>query len=100
MNASRERKVQRMEKDEERGYRHMIVLDIRTIILEFFLLCIVVADIILILIRLAKFSICRNVCDCKNVRCLFRVVCKKYNNKLTDEECEELIQFVNNRKKA
>lgn len=76
----------------------MIVFDIRTIILGFFLLCIVVADIILILIRLVKLFICRNVHDCKNRKCLFSVICKKYNDKLTNEEYEELIQLVNSRK--
>lgn len=77
----------------------MIVLDIRTIFLGLFLLCIVVADIILVLIRLTKYIICKNVHECKNRKCLFSVICKKYNDKLTDEEYEELIQLVKSRKK-
>lgn len=77
----------------------MIVFDIRTIILGIFLLCIIIADIILILIRLVKLIICRNVCDCKNRKCLFNVICKKYNDRLADEEYEELIQLVKSRKK-
>ena len=76
----------------------MIVFDTRTIILGVFLLCMVVSDIILIVIRLIKYFICRDVYDCKNRKCLFSVICKKYDDRLTNEECEELIQLIHNRK--
>ena len=84
---------------QERRYKNMIVLDIRTIILGLFLLCTVVADIILILIRLVKLFICKNVRDCKNGKCFVSVTCKKYDSSLTHEECEELMQLLNGRKK-
>lgn len=77
----------------------MIVLDIRTIILGFFFLCMVVMDIILILIRLVKLFVCKNVRDCRNRTCFVSEICKKYDPTLTEEEYEELIQLVNSREK-
>lgn len=72
----------------------MIILDLRTIILGLFFLGMVVADIILILIRLVKLYICRDVCDCRNRKCLYGAICKKYNDKLTDEEKEKLFAVL------
>lgn len=77
----------------------MIILDLRTIILILFFACIIIADIIIILLRLVKLFICRNIQSCKNSKCLFREICKKYDSHLTDEEYEELIQLVNSREK-
>lgn len=74
----------------------MIVLDIRMILLAVFFACIIIADIFIVLIKVTKFIICRNVQDCKNRKCLVSETCKKYNSKLTKEECEELIELVNN----
>lgn len=77
----------------------MIILDLRTIILMLFFTCIIIADIIIILLRLVKLFICRNIQNCKNRKCLFCEICRKYDSRLKDEEYEELIQLVNSRKK-
>lgn len=69
-------------------------MDIREIIIASYVVLCIVADVILLLIRLTKFYTCRKIKNCKNRKCIVRATCNKYDATLTEEEYNYLIQLV------
>ena len=58
------------------------------------MICIVVASIIYLLIRLVKLITCRGIEECRNRKCVFNEICSKYDSRLTEEEANELYKLI------
>lgn len=47
-----------------------------------------------IVVRLWYFVKCRRIEDCKNEKCIFKEFCFRYQDGITEEEAEELIEYI------
>ena len=64
------------------------------LIMAFCMICIVVASIIYLSIRLVKLITCRGIEECRNRKCVVNEICSKYDSRLTDEEANELYKLI------
>ena len=67
---------------------------IEVLIMALCMICIVVASIIYLLIRLVKLFTCRDVKECRNRKCVVNETCSKYDSRLTEEEANELYKLI------
>ena len=67
--------------------------NIGVLIVALCMICMAVASIIYLLIRLVKLYTCRDVKDCRNRKCVFNEICSKYDSRLT-EEANELYKLI------
>ena len=67
---------------------------IEVLIMALCMICIVVASIIYLLIRLVKLVTCRDVKECRNRKCVVNETCSKYDSRLTEEEANELYKLI------
>lgn len=67
---------------------------IGVLIVTLCMICITVASIIYLLIRLVKLVACRGIEECRNRKCVFNEICSKYNSRLTEEEANELYKLI------
>ena len=58
------------------------------------MICIAVASIIYLLMRLVKLVTCRDIEECRNRKCVFNEICSKYDSRLTEEEANELYKLI------
>lgn len=72
---------------------------IEVLIVALCMICIVVASIIYLLIRLVKHVTCRDVEECRNSKCVVNGICSKYDSRLTEEEANELYKLIDDRHK-
>lgn len=69
-------------------------MDIWGIVIALFVAWCIVTDIIYLLIKLTKLYICRDITTCKNRKCLVKESCKSYDQRLTKEEYNYLMNLL------
>ncbi|MDE6213174.1 MAG: hypothetical protein K2M70_06825 [Lachnospiraceae bacterium] len=64
------------------------------LIMALCMICIAVASIIYLLIRLVKLVTCKDVKECRNRKCVVNETCSKYDSRLTEVEANELYKLI------
>ena len=67
---------------------------IEVLIMALCMICVVVASITYLLIRLVKLVTCKDVKECRNRMCVVNETCSKYDSRLTEEEANELYKLI------